>query len=107
MKSFNVIVENINKKEFVSYDVIPYLVNCYKEIKRGTKKPVNFDEFKEFIKKNSMYQWWSRCEYEIILNSWPSNNNEKKIDVYWQIMMNIDIITEIVMAECKKRKRQW
>lgn len=51
MKSFNVIVENINKKEFVSYDVIPYLVNCYKEIKRGTKKPVNFDEFKEFIKR--------------------------------------------------------
>ena len=68
MKEFNVIGYNINKKEFVSYNIIPYLISQYK-IKRN--KPKTFDEFKEFVKNESMYQWWSRCEYEIILSPWP------------------------------------
>ena len=96
MKQFNVIVEDINSRQFVSYDVIPYLVDRYKEAKT---KPKTFEEFKVFVKKESMYQWWSRCEYEVILKSWPTGNIEKKIDVHWQVMMNIDIIAEILMEE--------
>lgn len=99
MKQFNVIREDINTKKFVSYDIIPYLVDCYNKAK---EKPKTFDEFKEFIKKKSMYQWWGRCEYEIVLQSWPTGYNEKKIDVNYQVMMNIDIITEIVMQEVLK-----
>ena len=96
MKQFNIIVEDINSRQFVSYDVIPYLVDRYKEAKT---KPKTFEEFKVFVKKESMYQWWSRCEYEVILKSWPTGNIEKKIDVHWQVMMNIDIIAEILMEE--------
>lgn len=96
MKQFNVIVEDINSKEFVPYDVMPYLVDQYKNAKT---KPQSFDEFKVFVSKESMYQWWSRCEYEIILKSWPIGDIEKKIDVYQQVMMNIDLISEILMKE--------
>lgn len=96
MKKFNVIIEDINTREFIPYDVIPYLVSQYKKAK---DKPNTFLEFKEFIRKESMYQWWSRCEYEIVLQSWPTGKNEKKIDVYWQIMMNINLITDILMDE--------
>lgn len=96
MKKFNVIVEDINRREFESYDIIPYLVKCYKVSK---EKPKTLEEFKKFIKSESMYQWWSRCEYEIILKSWPTGKVEKKVDVHWQVMMNLDIIAEIVMEE--------
>lgn len=96
MKSFNVIVEDINRKEFVPYDVIPYLVYCYNKAK---KKPHTFEEFNKFIEKESQYEWWARCEYEIVLKEWPTGKLEKKIDVHEQVMMNIDIITEIVMNE--------
>lgn len=96
MKKFNVIIEDVNSGDFVPYNVIPYLKRCYLEEK---KKPVILEEFKTFIEKNSMYQWWSRCEYEIILKSWPRGDKEKKIDVHQQIMMNIDIIAEILMKE--------
>lgn len=96
MKQFNVIVWDINSKKFVPYNVIPYLVNKYREAKT---KPKTLKEFKVFIKKESMYQWWSRCEYEIVLQSWPVGDIEKKIDVHQQIMMNIDIIAEILMKE--------
>ena len=120
-KSFNVIIYDFNSKEFEPYDIIPYLINRYN---KKSNKPKAFDEFKEFIKNESMYQWWSRCEYEIILGPWPyttspsedyhkrgENDVEawkehwkkhlkecKKIDVHDQVMMNLDIITEIFMS---------
>lgn len=101
MKKFNVIIEEINSKKFVPYNVIPYLEKCYREKK---DKPITLDEFKTFIEKSSMYQWWSRCEYEVILKSWPSGDFEKKIDVHQQVMMNIDVIAEILMGELLKTK---
>lgn len=120
MKEFNVIVYNINSKEFEPYNIIPYLVSCYNKKKN---KPKIFDEFKEFVKNESMYQWWSRCEYEIILSPWPyitspSERYDKKgeddieawkehwkkhlkecekIDVHYQVMMNLDVITNLLM----------
>lgn len=99
MKQFNVIIEDINSRKFVPYDVMPYLVERYKKAKT---KPQSFDEFKVFVSKESMYQWWARCEYEIVLQSWPTGKNEEKIDVYWQIMMNIDVIAKLLMEEVLK-----
>ena len=117
-KEFNVIGYDINKKEFVPYNIIPYLISQYQ---KETNKPKTFDEFKEFVKKKSMYQWWSRCEYEIVLGPWPytlspserakeEDNVEAwkehwkkhldechKIDVHYQVMMNLDVITTLVM----------
>lgn len=108
MRSFNVIVERGNK--FIPYDVIPYLVDKYKETKKSryTVTPKTFDEFKEFIKGEAQYHWWGRCEYEIILLSWPPKETDKgfKIDVYWQLMKNIDIVTEILMNEVKQSRRK-
>ena len=125
MKQFNVINFNFNAKKFEAYDIIPYLVRKYNErvdtcneleedLKKATsehecnlytdslkywKVPVTFDEFKKFVQQESQYQFWSRCEYEIILVDWPCQKTEEKWDVYDQIMMNLDIITQLVMEE--------
>lgn len=93
-KEFNVILWDPNKKKFIPYNVIPYLVKQYKEKKfSGT-----FEELKKFIKGCSTYQWWARCEYEIILSDWPGCKTQKKIDIHSQVMMNLDLITEIVKS---------
>ena len=107
MQSFNVINYDFNRQKFVAYNILPYLVNTYKEIKEKKYKeiPKTFEEFKRFVKKESMYQFWGRCEYEIILVDWPCQKHEEKWDVYNQIMMNLDIITDIVMKECTKKAR--
>lgn len=94
MKSFNVIIYNINRKVFEPYDVIPYLVSRYQ---KERIKPTTVEEFKTFVKGWSQYQWWTRCEYEIILSDWPSQEHEEKWDVYQQIMLNLETITEILM----------
>lgn len=103
MQSFNVINYDINKQKFEAYNVMPYLIECYKKEK---KKPKTFEEFKQFVKEESMYQFWSRCEYETVLVDWPCQKHEEKWDVYDQILMNLDIITDIVMKECAKKKKQ-
>ena len=106
MKTFNVIRYDFNSKKFVPYNVIPYFVDSYKELVENHKKypkskyykvPKRFKQFKKFVEKEALYQFWGRCEYEIILESWPSQNVEKKIDVYYQIMMNIEIVTKLVI----------
>lgn len=97
-KKYNVITYDCNRKKFEEYDVLPYLKRCYEET---DKKPETFDEFKKFVEDNSMYQFWSRCEYEIILVDWPCQQISKKIDVHNQIMMNIDIVTNLLMEIVK------
>lgn len=128
MKQFNVINFDFNAQQFKAYDVIPYFIDAYKEriekygeifqesIQAKNKKeadeykgaleywkiPKTFEEFKDFVKKESQYQFWSRCEYEIILVDWPCQKIEDKWDVHDQIMMNLDIVTEILMKCVEK-----
>ena len=96
LKPFNVINFEINSSSFEAYNVMPYLIDCYKKEKKD-KRPITFDEFKKFVESNSMYRYWSRCEYEVILSDWPSQKTNEKIDVHWQIMNNIDLVTNILM----------
>lgn len=98
MKSFNVIWQDFNRQRFEAYNVMPYLMHEYKESKR---KPKTFDEFREFIKKASIYMYYGRCEYEIILAGWPNQDTQSKWDIHKQLMMNLDIVTEILMDNVK------
>lgn len=94
MKSFNVVCEDFNRRKIVPYDVIPYFVGAYNE---AEEKPVTFDEFKQFVKNESMYMFWSRCEYEVIICGWPNEDMKEKWDIHRQIMMNLDTVTSLVM----------
>lgn len=94
---FNVIRYDINKKEFVPYDVIPYFVDCYEKIKNKKNAPKTFDEFLKFVEGNSMYMYLGRCEWEILCSSWPCEDVKKKIDVHWQLEMNLELITRILI----------
>lgn len=94
---FYVINYDVNRHEFVKYDVMPYLVQCYREAKKEKKQPPTFEEFKAFVEKESHYMYWARCQYEIVLQSWPCGDDEKKIDVHYQLMMNLNIVARILM----------
>ena len=93
MKSFNVIINDFNGGTFGPYDVMPYLIHEYNEAK---VKPSSFQELKEFVEQRARYQWWARCEYEIIISDWPPSGYEEKWDVYDQVIMNINIIADIL-----------
>lgn len=96
---FYVIIDDVNRREFIKYDVMPYFVNSYKQCKND-RKPKTYDDFLEFVKQKGIYMYWGRCEWELILKPWVSRTNERKIDVYWQITNNIDVVTRILMFNC-------
>lgn len=96
MKEFNTIIYDVNKRKFEAYDIMPYLIDEYKTTKKKDR-PKTFDECKEFIKKWSMYRWWARCQYEIIIVDWPNQSHSEKWDIHKQVMMNLDTITEVFM----------
>ena len=91
---YNVIIYDVNHEKFEPYNIFPYLINEYNEL---DVKPTTFEEVREFIRKKSKYMWWSRTQYEIILTDWPCKMNEEKWDIYKQIEMNLDVITELFM----------
>lgn len=105
MNKFNVLVFNFNSRKVQPYNIIPYLTECYKR-KSKSKRPSTFEEFKEFIIKESKYQWWSRCEYEIVITGFPIQDEREKIDVYYQVMMNLDIITKLLIEEVSNKKEK-
>ena len=98
MKKFNVIIFEPNGKKFLSYDVMPYFMRC---VEQDNEKLTTFEECKKFIEAKSLYMYWSRCEYEVILSDWPNQKTHKKIDVHFQIMNNIDVVTNILMENVR------
>lgn len=99
MKSFNVIIEDNGK--FEPYDIMPFLLNEYND---SEDKPESFEDLKKLVEASSRYRFWSRCEYEIILVDWPGQTKAEKWDIYRQIMMNLDLITEILLQNINDSK---
>ena len=104
--TWNVYVENFNQKRIEKYDIFRH-AKLMEDIRKNYKKNKNdFDTFAQILKRDIMYYFWSKCEWEIVLTSWPeySNFNEKKIDVYDQIMLNWDVFVKYVWEMCHARK---
>lgn len=120
-QQFNVLTWDFNSDRLKYYDVLPYFRDLFKQkqktfkLKRVAKiiernpnakkyywVPTNREELKEFIEKEAMYRYWSRCEWEMIIHGWPKREQSYKLDVYEQIMMNIDIVTDILYTELLK-----
>lgn len=107
-KEFNVLIMDFNSKKIKPYNVLPYFRNVWEKKKfyygdKFEKIEVNTKEtLKEWIEKESRYQFWARCEYEFLVLPWPYNKERDKsykLDVFEQIMYNIDIISEILFDE--------
>lgn len=97
-----VLSHDFNNDEIIPYNIFysSFIKNLHEEIRK--KKVTNYKELKEYISHWSKYNYWSKSEYEIIVSGLHSKEDkEEKIDVDWQIQMNLDRITEYVIRECK------
>ncbi|MCH5166886.1 MAG: hypothetical protein J1F35_03250 [Erysipelotrichales bacterium] len=105
-------------KEFVkNYDEISK-ESDFNEDSEGNeywKFPRTYKEIKKWVDNQLKYRYWGRCEYELVLSQWPyyeldedtskykkgtpiiPNDKGKKIDIYEQCKMNMDVIIKIFM----------
>ena len=107
--AFYTLTWDMNRAKVENYDIMPYLVSAWKEDKArkhkiwfkssddDTKEPTTVEEWKKAILAASRYQFWARCEYEIIVSEWPTEKHRVKLDVFDQINANIDVITKLFM----------
>lgn len=91
---YNVMFYDFNKKELISKNI--FFKNSVQEILSETDKGWNFVDIEEAIKKWARYHYWCRREYELFIGDAFEEDLSKyeKVDIYNQIMLNIDLITE-------------
>jgi hypothetical protein len=93
---FYVIDDDVNRRVFSKYNVMPYFIRCYDKVRRKKGCPKTYEEIRKFVEGNSMYMFWARCQYEVILKS-VKTEREFKIDVHNQIMNNFDLLVHLFM----------
>ena len=70
--------------------------------KRPTKEELS-EELRHIVK----YNFWSKCEWEFIISSWPPNKTqplEEKVDAYDQINLNWDRFVDYVWQFVPKKR---
>ena len=112
MIEWNVYYENFNARKIEKYNIFrhyAFLENC---IKFARKYKDDKEKFLEEVRRSLMYFFWAKCEWEIIMSSWPERDDfqEKKIDVYDQVMNNWHVFSEYIWEhkkELSKTKRAY
>lgn len=67
----------------------------YKKIKNKSIKTK--DDLKKSLKSYLMYRYWCKAEHEILVSYHFSNSNTNKIDIYYQLEPNLDIMVDYII----------
>lgn len=65
-------------------------------IEKALKEFVTYDDFKEKVRKELSYYYRTRAEHEILVSS-IFNDDETKIDIYDQVVPNLDILCHYII----------
>lgn len=71
MLCWNVYVSDFNSGEIVTYNVFNHWAFYESCVKAKKKFKDDREAFAKEVRSNLMYYFWSKCEWEIILNHWP------------------------------------
>lgn len=129
---WNVFIENPNSRKIEKYNIFGHfhfynaILKLKKEVKKFLKEnpdprhvlKYKEGEFSERLSREAHYYFWAKCEWEIILTSWPpyvsgeevdrlqkekSRYNttvnlpiSKKVDVYTQLEINWGVFVDYV-----------
>ena len=103
---WNVFYHDSNKQEIITFNIFKhYAFND--NVQKLLKKYKDKNEFAEKLKRELMYYFWSKSEYEIIISPWCGGRDTKdiKVDIYTQVMNNWSIFLEYVWNSKKRRKK--
>ena len=90
---WNVFVHDINKRQMKIFNVFNHGRYRQEIIELlNHRNDYTLEEFKEKVKSSTMYYYWCKYEWEIIIAPWVGDFDKEsvKIDVYKQLEMNLD-----------------
>lgn len=123
---WNVYRYNFNTKKIELFNIFKH-GSFYESIKKLFKKYKDKTEFAENLRKELLYYFWCKYEYEVIITTFPVYIDEKELerinnnsdsfykmdivpkvgikeDIYSQVMNNFDIFADYVWNNKKEFK---
>lgn len=127
---WNVYEHDFNSDEIKVYNIFKH-GRFFEDVKESLKRCKNKEDFKERIKRHLFYYFGSKCEWEVIITSWPPyiskeevNNlckraddgesryrtavnleTARKIDIREQVMLNFDVFVDYVWSKKKTYRK--
>ena len=104
MLTWNVYIGDFNSREIEVYNVLEggrFVEDC----RRAAKKFRDSREaFEKEVRSSLMYCYWSKCEWEIVLQHWPHNERfrDKKVDVFEQVCLNWPVFIDYLWEHRKE-----
>ena len=82
MLEYYVYNEDVNNKEIIKYNIFKNsrFMEGLTEAHNQFVEDKDLDKFKENVKNQLLYSYWGRCEYEVVITSWPPHVNVEEID---------------------------
>lgn len=116
MLEWNVYIGDYNHRHIETYNIFKhtsFVKDCQKIVKRYSKTEkaegvFNREAFAEEIRHELMYYFWSKCEWEVIIDHWPPHESfqSEKIDVYDQIRLNWNVFIDYLWSH-KEEISKW
>lgn len=96
---WKVLYHDFNGRKIKPYNILgnSFAEDLAARIKKD--KIVNREQLKDYLKKDFMYHYWSKSEFEIAVGGLHSTHPEEfeKIDIWYQIEMNFDNIVDYII----------
>lgn len=99
---WNVILFDPNFKQFKKYNVFNNARFYDDIVKFLSQRGLTWKDMSNMVMGSAAYSFKHRCEYEIILESWPRWDCEQKVDVYWQLEINWKNFIDYIYEEYKR-----
>lgn len=105
---YYVVEHEFNQDKIYLYNLMPdhrLTDEICKDLKRketcGWRRIFDYETLKERVRMHFLYYYWAKCEHETIWSGEDENTKEYKIDVFSQVVDNIDNITREIVREMR------
>ena len=76
---WNVFIEDWNGKKIKTFNIFDHS-KFYKDVKKYLKKCEDKEEFAEEIRKSLAWCYWSKCEWETVITSFPARITKDELN---------------------------
>lgn len=100
---WNVWIDDVNTRDLKQFNIFShsrYNEDIREYMYKYIKKQISKDTFIEGIRKTTLYYFWGKIEYEIIISPVIGDYYNKKTDIKEQIELNWDKYIDYLLNVC-------
>jgi hypothetical protein len=75
---WNVLLHDVNAGKITTWDIFRHC-GFAKDVEKLLSADLDKEHFAELLQKRLQYYFWSKCEYEVVVTSWPTYIDGKEL----------------------------